>query len=108
MLEDQIKQASGIKGKKTAPGYVIVLGLSAPYICMHCYMIVINHANMLGLRAPYKCMNVMRWYYATGTCNDRPKGAKINTCAQGAARPLVAEDSLIFTELGLSGPELVG
>ena len=101
-------KALGIKGKKTAPVYVDRLGLSVPYISMHCYMIVINHVNMLGLRAPYNCMNVMRWYYAMGTCDKRPKSARINTCAQGAAQPLVAEDSLIFIELGLSGSESVG
>ena len=93
-------KALGIKGKKTAPVYVDRMGLSVPNIFMHCYMTVINHVSMLGLRVPYKCMNVMWWYYDTGTCDKRCKGAEINTCAQGAARPLVAEDSLIITELG--------
>ena len=93
-------KALGIKGKKTAPIYVDWVGLSVPYIRMHCYMIVINHVNMLGLRAPYNYMIVMRWYYAMGTCNKRPKSAEINTCAQGVAQPLVAEDSLLITELG--------
>ena len=93
-------KALGIKGKKTTPVYVDMMGLSVPYICMHCYMIVINHVNMLGLRVPYKCINVMRWYHATGTRDKRPKGAEINICAHGAARTLVSEDSLLIIELG--------
>ena len=93
-------KALGIKGKKTAPVYVDRLGLSVPYICIQCYMIVINHVSMLGLRVPYNYMNVMGWYYTTGTCDKQPKGAKINTCAHGAARTLVSEDSLLITELG--------
>ena len=78
-------KASESKGKKTAPGYMFVMGLSAPNICILSKMVLFH-----------------------GTCDKRPKGVVYNICAQGAAWPLVAEDSLIFTELGLSGPESVG
>ena len=33
-LEDQLNKASKSKGKKIAPGYVFVMGLSAPDICI--------------------------------------------------------------------------
>ena len=46
--------------------------------------------------------------HASHLVNQQPKGAKGLTSAQGAARSLVAEDSLLCTELGLSGPESVG
>ena len=84
-LRIKLNKASESKGKKTAPSYVFVMGLRAPYICIMSQM-VLSH----------------------GTCDKRPKGAVNNTCVQGAAWPLVAEDSLIFNELGLSGPESVG
>ena len=78
-------KAIELKGKKNAPGYMIVMGLSAPENRI-VSMMVLRH----------------------GTCGKRPKGAENYTCAQGTVRPLVAEDSLIFTELSLSRPESVG
>ena len=81
----KVDEASKFKGKKTAPGILFVMGLSAPDICIMSMMVLCH-----------------------GTCDKRPKGAINNTCAYGAARPLVAENNLIFTELGLSGPESVG
>ena len=61
----------------------------------------------MGLSAP-DIYIVSMMVLCHGTCDKRPKAVVTNTCAQGAARPLVVEDSLIFTELGLSGPETVG
>ena len=78
-------KASKSKGKKTTSSYMFVMGLSAPDICIMSRM-VLRH----------------------GTCDEQPKNAVYNICAQGAAWPLVAEDSLIFTELGLSRAESVG
>ena len=78
-------KASKSKGKKTTPGYLFVMGLSAPDICIMSKMVLCH-----------------------GTCDRRPKGVVYNICAQDATWPLVADDNLIFTELGLSGPEPVG
>ena len=80
-----MNEASKFKGKKTAPVILFVMGLSAPDICIMSMMVLCH-----------------------GTCDRWPKGAAYNICAQGATWPLVAEDSLIFTELGLSGPKSVG
>ena len=109
------------KGKKAAPDYVVRLGLSVPYVCMHCYVNVINHLNMMGLRAPYTCISCHEVVLCHGTCNNRPKGVGINICAQGAVRPLVAEAAYLslslvklagvseyYTGGGLSEPKTVG
>ena len=70
------------RGKKAAPDYVVRLGLSVPYVCMHCYVNVINHVNMMGLRAPYICISCHEMVLLChGTCDNRPKGAGINICA---------------------------
>ena len=92
------------KGKKVAPDYVVRLGLSVPYVCMHCYVNVINHVNMMGLRAPYICRSCHEMVLCHGTCDNRPKGVEINICAQGAAQPLVAEAAY----LSLSSVKMVG
>ena len=36
----------GNKGKKAAPGYVIMLGLRVPYIYMQCHMMVLCRVDM--------------------------------------------------------------
>ena len=68
------------------------LGLSVPYVCMHCYVNVFNHVDTMGLRAPYTCISCHEMVLLChGTCDNRPKSVGINICAQGAARPLGAE-----------------
>ena len=78
------------KGKKAAPDYVVRLGLSVPYVCMHFYVHI--------------CISCHEMVLCHGTCDNRPKGVRINICAQGAARPLVAEAAY----LSLSSVKLAG
>ena len=71
-------------GKKAAPEYVVRLGLSVPYVCMHCYVNVINHVDTMGLRAPNICISCREMVLLChGTCDYRPKGVRINICALG-------------------------
>ena len=81
------------------------LGLSVPYVCMHCYVNVFNHVDTMGLRAPYTCISCREMVLLChGTCDNRPKGVRINICTQGAAWPLVAEEAY----LSLSSVKLAG
>ena len=69
-------------GKKAAPEYVVRLGLSAPYVCMHYYVNMNNHVDTMGLRAPYICISCrVMVLLCHRTCNYRPKGVGINICA---------------------------
>ena len=81
----KVNEASKFKGKKTAPGCVFLMGLRVTYYVFSERMVLCH-------------VNNKPW----------PKSAQGYTSAQGAARPLVAEYSEIFTELGLSGPESMG
>ena len=46
-------KASESKGKKTAPGYMFVMGLSAPDICIMSMMVLCHGTCDSGLRVPY-------------------------------------------------------
>ena len=71
-------------GKKAAPEYVVRLGLSVPYVCMHYYMNVINHVVTMGLRVPNICISCREMVLLRhGTCDYRPKGVGIIICALG-------------------------
>ena len=49
----EASEASELKGKKTAPGCMIVMGLSAPESCI-VSMLVLRHGTCKsGLRVPY-------------------------------------------------------
>ena len=75
---------SKLKGKKAAPEYVVRLGLSVPYVCMHCYVNVINHVVTMGLRVPNICISCREMVLLRhGTCDYRPKGVGIIICALG-------------------------
>ena len=72
------------KGKKAAPEYVVRMGLSVPYVCMHCYVNVINHVVTMGLRVPNICISCREMVLLRhGTCDYRPKGVGIIICALG-------------------------
>ena len=53
MLEDQLNKASESKGKKTAPGYMFVMGLSAPDICIMSMMVLRHGTCDSSLRVSY-------------------------------------------------------
>ena len=87
-IEDRARGVGASKardtGKKAAPEYVVRLGLSVPYVCMHCYVNVINHVDTMGLRAPYICISCREMVLLChGTYDYRPKGVGINICALG-------------------------
>ena len=68
------------------------LGLSVPYVCMHCYVNVIKQVDTMGLRAPYICISCREMVLLChGTRDYRPKGVGITIAHWGAARPLGAE-----------------
>ena len=51
--KSQVIKASESKGEKTAPGYMFVMGLSAPDICIMSMMGLCHGTCDNGLRVPY-------------------------------------------------------